>query len=54
MDGKTLRFRERAKVRDIIGHLLSQLLAEAQDADVVRLYDKYADRSFCRRAAGTR
>jgi hypothetical protein len=46
MDGKALKIRERAKVRDIIGHLLSQLLAEAQDADLVRFYDKYADRSF--------
>jgi hypothetical protein len=46
MDGKALKARERAKVRDIIGHLLSQVLAEVQDEDLVRLYDKYADRSF--------
>ena len=46
MDGKALKARERAKVRDIIGQLISQVLAEAQDEELVRLYDKYADRSF--------
>lgn len=46
MDGKALKARERAKVRGIIGHLLSQVLAEAQDEELVRLYDKYTDRSF--------
>jgi hypothetical protein len=46
LDEKALGKRERAKVRDILGHLLSQLLAESQDPELVRLYDKYADRSF--------
>jgi hypothetical protein len=46
LDGKALGKRERAKVRDILGDLLSQLLAESQDPELVRIYDKYADRSF--------
>jgi hypothetical protein len=46
LDGKTLGKRERAKVRDILGGLLSELLAESKDQELVRLYDKYADRSF--------
>ena len=46
MNGKALGKRERAKVRDILSHLLSQLLAEFEDAELVRLYDKYADVSF--------
>jgi hypothetical protein len=46
MDGKALSKRERAKTRDIIFHLLSQLLAESQDAELVLLHDKYAPRSF--------
>jgi hypothetical protein len=44
--GKALGKRERAKARDILSHLLSQLLAESQDPEFVRLYDKYAERSF--------
>jgi hypothetical protein len=46
LDGKALSKRERAKVRDILSDLLSQLLAESQDPELVRLHDKYADRSF--------
>ncbi len=46
LDGKTLSKRERAKVRDILSDLLSRLLAESQDPELVRLHDKYADRSF--------
>jgi hypothetical protein len=46
LDGKALRQRERAKVRDILSDLLSQLLAQSPDPQLVRIYDKYADRSF--------
>ena len=46
VDGKALRKRERAKARDILSHLLSQLLADSQDPEFVRLHDKYAERSF--------
>src|SRR5271167_1478838 len=46
LDGKALGKRERAKVLDILSDLLSQLLAESQDPELVRLHDKYADRSF--------
>jgi hypothetical protein len=46
LDGKALGKRERAKVRDILGDLLSQMLAESQDPELVRIYDKYSDRSF--------
>jgi hypothetical protein len=46
LDGKALGKRERTKVRDILGDLLSQMLAESQDPELVRIYDKYADRSF--------
>jgi hypothetical protein len=45
-DGKALAKHERAKVRDILCDLLSQLLADSPDAELVRLHDKYADRSF--------
>ena len=46
LDGKALSQRERRKVRDMMGHLLSQLLSESQDPELVRLHDKYAARSF--------
>ncbi len=46
LDGKALGKRERAKARDILSHLLSQLLADSQEPEFVRLYDKYAERSF--------
>jgi hypothetical protein len=46
LDGKALGKHERAKVRDILSDLLSQLLAESQDPELVRLHDKYADRSY--------
>lgn len=46
LDGEALSRRERAKVRDILGDLLSQLLAGSQDPELVRIHDKYADRSF--------
>jgi hypothetical protein len=46
MGGKALKTRERAKVRAVMGHLLSQLLADAQDEELVHLYDKYAERNF--------
>ncbi len=46
LDGNALSKRERAKVRDILGQLLSELLADSQEAELLRIYDKYADRSF--------
>ena len=46
LDGKALGKRERAKVHYILSDLLSQLLAESQDPELVRLHDKYADRSY--------
>jgi len=46
LDGKALKQRERVKVRDMLGDLLSELLAESQDAELVRLHDKHSDRSF--------
>jgi hypothetical protein len=46
LDGKALGKHERAKVRDILSDLLSQLLAESQDPELVRLHDKYAHRSY--------
>ena len=46
LDGKALGARERAKARDILTELLSQLLAESPDPQLVRLHDKYAERSF--------
>jgi hypothetical protein len=46
LDGKALSRHERAKVRDMLRQLLPQLLAEAQDPELVSLHDKYADRSF--------
>jgi len=46
LDGKSLKARERAKTRDILLELLSQVLAESPDPEFVRLHDKYAERSF--------
>jgi len=46
LDGKSLKARERAKTRDILLELLSQLLAESSDPELVRHHDKYAERSF--------
>jgi hypothetical protein len=46
MDGKALGKRERDKARYILGQLLAGLLAQAQDAKLVRLHDKYADVAF--------
>jgi len=46
MEGKSLSRPERIKVRDMLDHLLSSLLAQSQDPELVSLYDKYADRSF--------
>jgi hypothetical protein len=34
------------KVRDILGDLLSQLLADSPEPELMRIHDKYADRSF--------
>lgn len=46
MDNASLAKRERKKVRGILDHMLSELLAEAEDPELVRIYDKYADVSF--------
>lgn len=46
LDGKALSKHERVKVRDILNDLLTLLLADSQDPELVRLHDKYADRSF--------
>ncbi len=46
MDGTLLGKRERGKVRDILRQLLTDLLAETPDAELVRLHDKHADVSF--------
>jgi hypothetical protein len=46
LDGKALGKRERAKVRDMLVNLLSPLLAESQDPELVGIHDKHADRSF--------
>ena len=46
LDGKALGKRERAKTRDILGQILTQLLAESPEPELVDLHDKYADRSF--------
>jgi hypothetical protein len=46
LDGKSLTARERAKTRDILLELLSEVLAESPDPEFVRLHDKYAERSF--------
>ncbi len=46
MDAGSLGPRERKKVRAILDASLAELLAEAEDADLVRIYDKYAEVSF--------
>jgi hypothetical protein len=46
MDAAALGQRERKKVKAILDTLLAELLAEAEDPELVRIYDKYADVSF--------
>jgi hypothetical protein len=46
METASLGQRERKKVRAILDGLLAELLAEAEDPQLVRIYDKYADVSF--------
>jgi hypothetical protein len=46
LDGKALAKRESAKVRGILSDLLAQLLAASPDPELVRIYEKYSDRSF--------
>ncbi len=46
MDAASLGPRERKKVRAILDALLADLLAESEDPELVRIYDKYAEVSF--------
>lgn len=46
LDGKSLAKTHRAKAIDVVLGLLSELLSEAPDAELVRLYDKYSEQSF--------
>ena len=46
MDGGALGQRHRAKLRDILDGLLTELITEAADPALVALYDKYADVSY--------
>ncbi len=45
-DGPALTKRERAKVRDMLLGMLSELLGEGDDEALVQLYDKHSDVSF--------
>ena len=46
MEGKALSRAQKAKVADILIGQLSELLAEAHDAELERLHDQYSDVSF--------
>ena len=46
MEVASLAKRERKKLRAMLDHMLSELLAEAEEPELVRIYDKYADVSF--------
>jgi hypothetical protein len=46
IDGNTLAKRDRAEAVGMLNEMVSELLAEAEDPEVVRLHDKYADMSF--------
>ena len=46
MDDKALGRQQRAKVRDMLLGQLSDLLRQGQDAELVRLYDKYSEVPF--------
>ncbi len=46
LDAKALGKTQRAKVREILLGQLSEVLSEAPDADLIRLYDKHSDVSF--------
>jgi hypothetical protein len=43
MDGRELGKRERDKVREILRQMLAELLGETEDAELIRIHDKYAD-----------
>ena len=46
MDVESLGRREQKKVREILGRLLPELLAEGEDAELIRIHDRYAHMSF--------
>lgn len=46
IEGESLGKRERNNARDILTRLLTDLLAEADDPELIRIYDKYAEISF--------
>ena len=46
MDGRKLTKPERRKVADLLRHKLSELLQEAEEPALVRLYDKYSTTSY--------
>ena len=46
MEGSALNRRERDEVQETLTSLLAELLAEAEEPDLVELHDKYADLSF--------
>ncbi len=46
MDHKKLNKRERGKVKDILRHLISQLLTDSPDPKIIQLHDKYSDTSY--------
>lgn len=46
MDGSALNRRERDEVEETLNSLLSELIAEAEEPELVELHDKYSDLSF--------
>lgn len=46
MDHKKLNKRERGKVKDILRHLIAQLLTDSPDPKIIELHDKYSDISY--------
>jgi hypothetical protein len=46
MEAASLAKRELKKLRAMLDHMVSELLAEAEEPELVRIHDKYADVSF--------
>jgi len=52
MDGRELGKRQRDKVEEILRQLLSELLAESEDDELIRIHDKYAEIGYRERQLG--
>jgi hypothetical protein len=52
MDGRELGKRQRDKVEEILRQMLAELLGESEDAELIRIHDKYAEVRYQDRKLG--